>query len=89
MSTDTGCFRQELASSGVGKVGVSQTRLFGPDQDIVGQEYKTQEGKYGIELARTHGLDVEDMAGLSKEGFNGRAFIVKGKRASDSQIRGG
>ncbi len=68
---------QDFAGRCLGEIGVSQTHLFGPDQDIMGQEHKAQEGEDGVELPGAHGLDIEDMPGLGQKGFKGGAFNVE------------
>jgi hypothetical protein len=49
--------------------------------EIMGQENETQESKDGVKLARTHGVDIEDVARGGEEGFNGGALIVEFKPA--------
>jgi hypothetical protein len=44
--------------------------------EVVGEEDETQEGEDGVKLTGTHGMDVEDVSGSGKEGFNGRALVV-------------
>src|SRR6266481_1834138 len=86
MSADALGMVKQLTGGQVGEVRVSQTSLFSPDQDIMGQEDKTQESKNGIELAGTHGVDVENVTRLSKESLDGGALVIERKGTAYGQV---
>src|SRR5260370_23255679 len=50
---------------------------------------KAQERLNGVELTGAHRLGIEDMPRGSKEGFNGRALIVKFKGAANAKLSSG
>ena len=52
----------------------------------MGEENEAQEGKDGVELTRTHGLNVEDMTRGSEEGLNSGALVVEVESRLDGEL---
>ena len=65
---------------------MAQARLFGPDQQVVGEGDEVQEGGDGMELPRAQVLDVVNMPRLGEKGFDGGAFVVEGEQARDAPL---
>ncbi len=48
--------------------------------EIMSEENEAQESGNRVEGSRTHRLDIEDMTGLGKKGFNGGTLVVEVKQ---------
>src|SRR5271165_3290836 len=86
MSANARDAKDQLTGGGLFERRVGQAGMINPVNEIMGQGYEAQEGGDGVELTGTHRLDVEGVTSTGKEGFDGGAFVVKGKRTADTQV---